>query len=216
MLVYTAMAVLTLAGYGLILTGVTVIFGAAVPASNPVVIGLAIFLLVVGFNPLRDRLQGLVNDTFARGQRAYAERLEAFGSALTRAMGQGDIAAALAEQLDGALRPASIYLFLRDPLTDDFAAYAEAALPTPGTKNLPRLAATDLRFSAKAALAATLPRERAAVYLTPDEPLPAHLAADRARLGLMGAAFYAPLRGQRDLSGCLAGAPWLPGPNSVA
>jgi PDZ domain len=80
MLVYTAMAVITLAGYGLILTGATVIFGAAVQASNPVVIGLAIFLLVVGFNPLRDRLQGLVNDTFARGQRAYAERLEALGA----------------------------------------------------------------------------------------------------------------------------------------
>jgi len=211
MLVYTVMAVLTLAGYGLILTGATVIFGAAIQADNPVVIGLTIFLLVVGFNPLRDRLQGMVNDTFARGQRAYAERLEAFGRALTRAMGLGDIAAALAEQLDGALRPAQIYLFLHDALNDDFAAYSEPAAATPGAKSLPRLASTDLRFSAKGALASTLARERAAVYLTPEAPLPAHLAPERARLALLGAAIYAPLRGQSGLAGWLAVGPKLSG-----
>lgn len=96
MLIYNAMAILTLAGYGLILTGATILFSAAVQASNPVVIGVAIFLLVVGFNPLRDRLQGLVNATFFRRQRAYTERLEAFGRALTMAIGLDDVATALA------------------------------------------------------------------------------------------------------------------------
>ncbi len=211
MLIYTAMAVLTLAGYGLILTGATVIFGAAVQASNPVVIGLVIFLLVVGFNPLRDRLQGLVNNTFYRGQRAYTERLETFGRALTRAMGLSDIAAALAEQLEGALRPAHVYLFLRDPVTEDFAAFGEPGVPLPAAKDLPRLAYTDLRFAAKGALAITLVRERAAVYLTPESPLPAHLAADRARLVILGAAIYAPLPGQGGLAGWLAVGPKLSG-----
>jgi GAF domain-containing protein len=126
-------------------------------------------------------------------------------------MGQGDIAAALVEQLDGALRPATIYLFLPDSLNDDFAAYAEAAPAAPGAKNLPRLASTDLRFSAKRALASTLTRERAAVYLTPEAPLPAHLAPDRARLALLGAAIYAPLRGQSGLAGWLAVGPKLSG-----
>ena len=211
MLVYTTMAVLTLAGYGLILTGATVIFGAAVQASNPVVIGVTIFVLVVAFNPLRDRLQSLVNDTFARGQRAYAERLEAFGRALTRAMGQDDIAAALAEQLDGALRPAHIYLFLRDTVNDDYGAYGEPGTAQAGAEGAARLANTDLRFAAKGALATTLARERAALYLTPEAPLPAHLAPDRARLALLGAAIYAPLPGQSGLAGWLAVGPKLSG-----
>ena len=217
MLVYTIMVVLTLAGYGLVLTGAAVIFGAAVQASNPVVIGLVIFALVVGFNPLRDRLQGAVNDTFFRGQRAYTERLEAFGRALTRAMGLGDIAAALAEQLEGALRPARVYLFLRDALNEDFAAFgAPSPLGEPGALPLtpgggPRLSHTELRFTTTGALATSLARERNAVYLTPDAPLPAHLATDRARLAILGAAIYAPLPGQSGLAGWLAVGPKLSG-----
>jgi signal transduction histidine kinase len=217
MLIYTAMAVLTLAGYGLILTGATVIFGAAVQASNPLVIGLVIFLLVVGFNPLRDRLQGLVNDTFFRGQRAYTERLATFGRALTRAMGLGDIAAALAEQLEGALRPAHVYLFLRDPVNEDFAASGAPFVPAePGARQTPansspRLAHTDLRFADNGALATALARERAAIYLTSDSALPAHLLPDRARLAVLGAAIYAPLPGQSGLAGWLAVGPKLSG-----
>src|SRR5262249_20885896 len=159
--------------------------------ANPLVVGLTILVLVVVFNPVRERLQTLVNDTFYRGQRAYTERLETFGRALTRAMGLADIARALAEQVDGALRPAHVHLYLRDAASADCAAYSEpagAAAPT-----APRLAGSELRFSARGALATALQRERAAIALTPEAPLPPQLASDRARLVLLGAAIYAPL-----------------------
>ena len=44
-----------------------------------------------------------------------------------------------------------------------------------------------------------------------ETPLPAHLAPDRARLALLGAAIYAPLRGQSGLAGWLAVGPKLSG-----
>ena len=66
-LIYAAMAVITLAGYGLILIGLTLIVGTAIQPTHPVVIGLTIFLLVAAFNPLRERLQSLVDEAFFAG-----------------------------------------------------------------------------------------------------------------------------------------------------
>ena len=97
-LIYAVIAMITLAGYALILTGATLILGAAVQPTHPLVVGLTIFLLVAVFNPLRDRLQARVNDSFFRGQRGFTQRLETFGRALTRAAAIQDIAGAL----DGA------------------------------------------------------------------------------------------------------------------
>src|SRR6185369_13418397 len=105
-----------------------------------------------------------------------------------------------------------VYLFLRDPLNEDYAAYgAPAEANAPAARNQPQLAHTELRFAANGALATTLSRERNAIYLTPDAPLPAHLANDRARLAILGAAIYAPLPGQSGLAGWLAVGPKLSG-----
>jgi signal transduction histidine kinase len=193
-LLYTLVAVLALAAYGLILSGLSLLAGAALPAAHPLVVGLTIFLLVAVFNPLRERLQGYLNAVFFRGQRAYRQRLEAFGRALTQAGSLADITRALHEQLDGALRPAHLHLYLKDAANGDYAANN-----------------TDLRFPAASALVAALARDRAPVFLTPGAPLPAALHSDRARLAVLGSALYVPLPGQGGLAGWLAVGPKLSG-----
>ena len=200
-LLYAALLVLGLVAYGLILVGVSLLAGAVVQADNPLVLALLVIALVVAFNPLRERVHRLVNEAFFRGTRAYRQRLQSFGRALTRAVALGDIYKAVDEQVQGALRPAHLYLFLRDAAGADFAAYAEAAGPP----------ATELRFAADGALVTTLQRERAALYLTPETPLPAHLLPDRARLALLGSTLHAPLHGQTGLAGWLAVGPKLSG-----
>jgi len=202
-LVYTGMGVAVVAGYGLVLTGLSLIVGQTlrIQADNPAVLGLVVFLLVLVFNPLRGLLQRTVDQTFFRGSRAYAQRLEQFGRALTRAVALEDIVKALQEQIDGALRPAHFYLFLRDPVNDDFGAYAQSS---PGRK-------TDVRFAADGALATMLGSERASLYLTPDTPLPLGLTQERARLAVLGSAVYAPLPGKSGLAGWLSIAPKLSG-----
>ncbi len=193
-LVYAAIGVLTLVGYALMLTGASLLVGETLRANNPLVLALAVFLLVALFNPLRDRLQRLVDATFFRGSRAYAQRLEQFGRALTRAAGLDDIALALTEQIEGALRPAHAYLFLRDSATNEFAAHVAAD----------QRARTDVRFAADGALAAALARERSPLLLTPDQPLSDRLMRDRVRLAVLGSAMYVPLPGKAGLSGWLA------------
>ncbi|MCC7361017.1 MAG: GAF domain-containing protein [Anaerolineales bacterium] len=210
LLIYAGVAVLALTGYGLLLLGLSLLLGTALPANNPLLLAALVFALVAVFNPLRDRLQALVDNTFYRGQRAYRRRLEAFGRALTRAAALDDIVRALDEQLTAALRPTALYLFLRDPQNDDYAAVPPGA-PQAGGRGESALAVTELRFAAAGPLAAQLARERAALYFSPETPLPPALHADRARLALLGAAAYAPLPGQSGLAGWVALGPKLSG-----
>lgn len=204
-LLYAALAGLGLAAYALILAGASLLAGALLRADNPLVLALLVIVLVIAFNPLRDRLHELINSAFFRGTRANRERLEAFSRALARAVALPDILTAVDEQLRGALQPAHLYLYLKDPSAGDFAAYAG-----PGPRGTIS-SATDLRFMANGALATTLQRERGAVHLTPASPLPAHLQPDRARLALLGSSLYAPLPGQAGLAGWLAVGPKLSG-----
>jgi len=77
--VYATLAGLSVAAYALILTGLSLILGQVIPANNPVAVGLTLFLLVILFNPLRERLQAAVDFAFFRGSRAHAQRLEELG-----------------------------------------------------------------------------------------------------------------------------------------
>ncbi len=200
-LVYSLLGVLTVVAYGLILTGLGLIVGPGVSADSPLVMGLMIFVLVALFNPVRDRLQRIVDQAFFRGSRGSAGQLEKFGRTLTSAATLDEIHRALADQLTRLIRPQHFYLFLRDPANDDFGAFAEGAQSPP----------TDLRFAANSGLVATLARERAALYLAPEVPLPSTLLGERVRLAVLGSAIYAPLPGQAGLVGWLAVGPKLSG-----
>lgn len=200
-LVYSIIGVLTVVAYGLILTGLSLVAGPGVRADNPLVMGLMIFVLVALFNPVRDRLQRVVDRAFFRGSRSSVGQLEKFGRTLTSAATLDEIHHALADQITHTIRPQHFYLFLRDPANDDYGAFAEGNQPAP----------TDLRFAANSGLVVTLARERAALYLAPEVPLPSTLLSERVRLAVLGSAIYAPLPGQAGLVGWLAVGPKLSG-----
>lgn len=200
-LVYSIIGALTVTAYGLILTGLGLIAGPGVRADSPVAMGLMIFVLVVLFNPMRERLQRVVDRAFFRGSHSTAAQLEKFGRTLTSAAALDEIHRALTDEIIHTLRPQHFYLFLRDPANNDYGAFAE------GNQSPP----TDLRFAANSGLVATLAHERAALYLAPDVPLPSPLLGERVRLAVLGSAIYAPLPGQAGLVGWLAVGPKLSG-----
>lgn len=200
-LVYSIIGILTVTAYGLILTGLSLLAGPGVRANSPLVMGLMIFVLVALFNPVRDWLQRIVDRAFFRGSRGSAGQLEKFGRTLTSAATLDEIHRALADQITSTIRPQHFYLFLFDPANDDYAAFAEGQQPAP----------TDLRFAGNSGLVATLGRERAALYLAPEVPLPSPLLGERVRLAVLGSAIYAPLPGQAGLVGWLAVGPKLSG-----
>lgn len=200
-LVFAALSALVITGYGLLIFGFSLALGATLRADNPVILGLMVFLLVVIFNPLRNWLQRRIDDIFFRGQRAYNQRLEQFGRALTKANELSDVVRELYNQIDGALRPAHVYLFLRDSVENDYAAVGRG-----GPQNH-----TDVRFAADGPLASYLLRSRQSLLLVADAPPPADLLRDRARMALMGTALYVPLLGKNGLTGWLAVGPKLSG-----
>lgn len=200
-IVYGVIGALTVVGYSLIITGLSLVAGVPVNANDPLALGLVVLILVIVFNPLHDRLRRLVDKTFFRGSRQYAQRLEQFGRIVNQAPGLIEIAQALTTSVVDVLRPAHAHVFLRDEAGDEYAAAPDAAgRPT-----------TDLRFAADGALAFHLAAERAALVLLPDQPLPQRLVRDRARLAVLGSALFVPLSGKDGLTGWLAVGPKLSG-----
>ncbi|MEK7276732.1 MAG: GAF domain-containing protein [Chloroflexota bacterium] len=192
MLVYALLGILTTLGYILMVAGVGVLAGAAVPADSPALIALLVFAIVLAFNPLRNWLQKQLDSYFFRGRRAYQEQLQDFSRALTESVELPAVVGQLKAQIDSALKPAHVHLFLREHNKADFIAYSDS-----------EPAGTDIHFAGDGALARTLAAQRV-LYLAPDSPLPASVQRDRARLAVLGSPLFVPLNSKSGLTGWLA------------
>ena len=83
-LVYAMLTVFVVVAYGLLVSGIALIFSISMPSDNPFLIGGLVFLIAVFLDPIRTRLQIWVDSTFFRGQRAYEDRMRVFSHELTR------------------------------------------------------------------------------------------------------------------------------------
>ncbi|MGQ0603537.1 MAG: hypothetical protein ACT4QE_17800, partial [Anaerolineales bacterium] len=136
-LTFTLIGALTLAGYGLVLSGLSLLLGTAINASDPLAVTVLVLVLVFVFNPVRERLQRWIEKAFFQGSRTYTRQLEQFGRVLTQAAGLYEITHALAQTADEVVKPAHLHVFLHDGVTDEFAAAPDAGgQPT-----------TDIRFA---------------------------------------------------------------------
>ncbi len=192
-LLYALLSVLTVGGYALLVSGLSLIFGQRLQSAHPLVVGLTIFLLALLFNPLRDRLQQTLDAIFLRGQRAYQERLNQFTHDLTNALDLPTIQQKLRETIQSALSPKLLHIYTYDPLMDQFvAAPDESGQPT-----------SDIRFAASSPLVQYMYRGRQPLY-SEGSTIPEAVQAERARLALLGTELYIPMPGKERLNGWLA------------
>ncbi|GAB4539011.1 MAG: hypothetical protein Fur002_03450 [Anaerolineales bacterium] len=198
---YALLTLLVVAGYALLTLGFGVIFSANLPANNPALVGLYLFIIALVLEPFRTRLQGMVDKTFFRGERAFAEQLEEFSHRLTTALDLNAIGEALRQQINATLAPSSAHVYTYDSLSDFFAALpAENRRPT-----------SDIRFTASSRLAQYFNKERLPLYLDSMDSLPEELQSERARLTLLGAHLFVALPGKEQPVGWLALGPRLSG-----
>lgn len=195
LVVYSALGALTTLGYFLLVYGLSALTNTALAntAGSPLLIGVLVFALVAGFNPLRNWLQARVDTLFFRGSQKYRDQLLAFSHTLTESNDLPYIVGQIRHEIESTLRPAHLHVFLRDQTHKDYAAYAADGHPN-----------TDLHFSADGALAQTLFNERNLLYLAPESSLPLPLQRDRARLGVLGSRLFVPLKSKSGLQGWLA------------
>ena len=139
---YGLMALLVTLGYGLIVAGTSFFMGGGVQVTNPFLMGFIVFLLVVGFNPLRESLQKLVDRVFLRGRTTYQERIQSFSRALTEAFDLSATLALLRKAIQEGLDPSILHIFVIDPS----GAYYQAAADENGQPT------TDVRFSIKSSI----------------------------------------------------------------
>jgi len=200
-LMYVLLTVLVVVGYGLLLFGISLIFNPALPSNNAYLVGGLILLLVLFLEPVRTRLQYLVDSVFFRGERAYAEQLQDFSHRLTTALDLYTIGGILRQQIASTLAPSRVHVYTYDTLNDFFSAL-------PGNDRRPT---SDIRFTATSSFARYFETERLPLYLDNTAALPAPLQAEQSRLALLGARLFIVLPGKQRVNGWLALGPRLSG-----
>lgn len=191
---YGLMAALVGVGYGLLLAGMGVAMAGFLPQPSPVLVGLLFFIAALAINPLRQRTENLLDAVFFRGEKAYQERVQTFGSELTRVMGVNGIIQMLRQYVKRSLLPGSFHIFIFDPLTEQYVATLDAQ------KNL----TSDLRFSQNSALVQLLEKRKSCITLYGGEDIHEELKPDAALLRLLGAKIFVPMLGNQRLAGWLA------------
>ncbi|MGZ9234071.1 MAG: hypothetical protein ACXW4E_00975, partial [Anaerolineales bacterium] len=175
-MVYSLLTIFVVTAYGLLVTGIAFIFSINMPYSNPYLIGGLVFVIAVLLDPLRIRLQVLVDSTFFRGQRAYEERLRDFSHELTNALDLNTIGRVLREQIASSLVPDRMHIYTYDSLNDQYVALANGdGRPT-----------SDIQFSSNSALVQYFQKERIPLYLDTLNAA-SFMRGDEARLSLLGA-----------------------------
>ena len=191
---YSLLGGLAMAAYALLVGGASLLVGQMLRPTNPLLVGLMVFLLAVGLNPLRAYLQGAIDRFFFKGHLVYRELQQAFGRELTKAMELGEIVGLLRRHVDQAMSPAYLHLYVFDPLSGQYVASAgEGGFPS-----------SDLRFPANSVLVQVLSKQREALFLSDMSELPETLQAEQARLRLLYATLFIPLPGRNQLIGWLA------------
>ena len=190
-MVYAMLTVLVVAAYGLFVSGMALIL--PMPSDNPYLIGGLVFVIAVLLNPLRNRLQLLVDGTFFRGQRAYEDRIRTFSHEMTGALDLEAIGHVIRQQLMATLTPDRLHIFTFDALNDQYVSLlGDDGRPT-----------SDIRFASASPLVQYFQRENIPLYLDTVNP-PSLLKGDEARLSLLGARLFVALRGEDRPVGWLA------------
>ncbi len=196
-IVYSILTGLVIAVYGLMVSGLGLLFAEAMPSDNPFLIGALVFLVAVFLDPLRTRLQAFVDGTFFRGSRAYEERLRTFSHDLTSALDMNSIGQALRQHIASSLVPDRLHIYTYDTLNDQYSALPEVnGRPT-----------SDIRFSSNSPLVRYFQQEKIPLYLDSINP-PASFKSDEARISLLAARLFVALPGEDKPVGWMAlGAP---------
>lgn len=192
--VYLLLTFLVGVGYALVATAIGGLFSARLPANDPFLVGAFIFLIAILLEPLRTRLQSLVDSVFFRGSRAFNEQLEAFSRELTSAIDLAAIGTTLRDRIASTLTPRQIHIYTYDSLNDFYSAL-------PGDDGRPT---SDIRFSSTSPLARYFEAERLPLYLDNTSTLPDGLQSEKSRLALLGARLFIALPGKERPNGWLA------------
>lgn len=130
--VYALATGILLAAYAGAVVACTVVFGRLVPTDGLAFPLVGILAVALGFNPLRARVQSLVDRAFFRRQLDIRGALEAFASKTTQVTRVTDLRTVLAETFAPTLHPSRLLLFVRDEPSQPSEAAGYRCAPAVG------------------------------------------------------------------------------------
>lgn len=190
---YTILTTIASLGYIALITGLAAIFGGTVSSLNPLAVLLTALMVGILLNPLRQRLQQLVDSIFFKGERAHQDRLKNYTRLLTAAVSTEEIVRIMREHITLSVLPSQLHVYLYDVINDQYAAYPDETGQS----------TSDIRFSLSSPLVTGLRNEKLPLFLEQSH-LPMAIEAERGRLALLGAELFVPLPGRDRLIGWVA------------
>jgi signal transduction histidine kinase len=203
-LLFLLLSTLTVGGYAALVAGVGLLVRAVfdeIRLNIPLVHGLVIFLLAVLFEPLRVRLQQIVDRLFFRNQQVYEERLQQFSRDLTSALNLSNVTDLLRQQIVETLSPDLVHIFIFDPTTERYVA-------VPDEKGH---VTSDLSFAKNSPLVQWLRNEKLPLYVVDLSFLPRALESMQTQFSLLQSILFIAIPGQDSLNGWVALGPRLSG-----
>lgn len=192
---YGILMVALIFGYSLLVLATSVVFRDLVGERQTLMIALIVFAVAIAFLPLRTRLQNQIDALYFRAQRNHQSIAEQFGQKLTRLVTFDQIIEEYRSEIEDALHPSQIYIFLRDSEREEYVAYGKSGPET------------DVRFPIDSPLVTLLREGDGFVYLEPGRPWPADLVVERARLLILKAMVLTAFKGANTVNGFAVMAP---------
>lgn len=126
-------------------------------------IALAVFVSALLLNPVRARLQEVIDSIFFRGERAHQQRIKTYTRNLTAAVDLQQVLAILRDQIAVSLLPSQLHIFVYDLANDQYVtAPDETGKPS-----------SEIRFSSNSPLIQVLRKENCPCSLSQNGCLPA-------------------------------------------
>jgi GAF domain-containing protein len=192
-LTYATLVVVSSLGYAFVLAVASLTLGSRLPADNPLTVGIFVLLLVAIFSPLRDQIHAWLSRLFSRSSGTYQEHLRQLSSQLTEAIDLHAITEQLRSQLNQAMNPDHLHIFVYDAVGE---TYTGAPGETPPT--------SEMHFGRNSDLARFLSQSHSCIYVSPGEPLPEGVGADKAKVEVLESLVFVPMMGKDRLEGWLA------------
>ncbi|MBN1890143.1 MAG: hypothetical protein JW850_19250, partial [Thermoflexales bacterium] len=198
---YALLTAVIVGVYFLMINAVSLLLRSTVEVHTPWLIAALVLVVAVLLDPARDRIQHAVDAIFQRGRVDYRSSLQAFSERLTEQVDVEHMLESLRAEIEHALHPKAMYVYLHNP---QVAGYLASTLP-----DMPRPAPGAVRFPPDSPLAALLTESRVPLYLEAERPLPPGLAPELDRLNVLGASLFVPLRSSRRSGSGRALEGWL-------
>ncbi|MBE9508519.1 MAG: GAF domain-containing protein, partial [Chloroflexi bacterium] len=170
--------------YFLILYLIGLIFGVALPASDPFALGIFVLLLALLLNTVWGRLRRAVDRAFLGEAIDRRQIVRRFISRLTETTGLPSVLQALDEVLEAGWHLQFAGLFLYDPQRGRYVPH------TIGSESFP-----PVTFVKSSPLVHHMLQRRESIYLYQDRPLPPHLVVESEALESLRSALLVPAPG---------------------